>query len=102
MSADGAILGADVRTLDPGRQRATAVAWLVGRIVAVGDDADVRAVCDASTEFIDGCGITVTPGLVDAHVHPFFLEQTRGADLTRCGTMTDVQRKQLLTVKVVP
>jgi predicted amidohydrolase YtcJ len=91
MSADAAILGADVRTLCPARPHATAVAWEGGLLVAVGADAEVRAACDGTTELIDGRGLTVTPGLVDAHVHPFFLEQTRGADLTRCADMAQVQ-----------
>jgi predicted amidohydrolase YtcJ len=91
MSAEAAILSARIRTLDPGRPVATAVAWRDGRILAVGDDAEIRAACDASTELLDGRGLTVTPGLVDAHLHPFFVEQTRGADLTRCAALAEVQ-----------
>ena len=91
MTADGAILGAQIRTLDARRPRASAVAWRHGRITIVGDDAEVREACDRSTELLDGRGLTVTPGLVDAHQHPLFIEQTRGADLTRCGTLAQVQ-----------
>jgi predicted amidohydrolase YtcJ len=90
MSADAAVLGATVRTLDPARPRATAVAWRAGRIVAIGDDAEVRVLCGPGTELLDGRGLTVTPGLVDAHVHPFFVEQTRGADLTGCTTLAQL------------
>ncbi|HWK28268.1 MAG TPA: amidohydrolase [Solirubrobacter sp.] len=90
MSADTAILGARVVTLDPRRPEATAVAWRSGTIVAVGDDASVRAACDARTELIDARGAVVTPGLVDAHIHPFHVEETRGADLTRCSTLAEV------------
>jgi imidazolonepropionase-like amidohydrolase len=39
------------------------------RIVAVGDDADVALASDASIERIDVTGLTVMPGLIDAHVH---------------------------------
>ena len=40
--ADLAVLGAAVRTLDPGRPRAEAVAVRDGMVLAVGDDAEVR------------------------------------------------------------
>jgi predicted amidohydrolase YtcJ len=89
-AADLAILGARVRTLDPERPHAEAVAWRDGTIVAVGSDAEVRAACDARTELVDGAGTVLCPGLVDAHIHPFFVEQTRGADLTRCATLAEV------------
>lgn len=80
--ADRAIVGARVRTLDPERPWASAVAMRDGLIVAVGDDAAVRAVCDAATELVDGSGMVVTPGLVDAHQHPFAgTEATLGVDL---------------------
>ena len=80
--ADLAILGAAVRTLDPEQPHATAVAVRDGTIVAVGDDAAVREQTGATTELIDGAGMTLTPGLVDSHIHPFHgTDGTRGADL---------------------
>jgi predicted amidohydrolase YtcJ len=91
-SADLAILGASIRTLDPQRPRATALAVRAGQIVAVGSDAEVREHCDARTEILEGGnGLAIVPGLVDAHIHPFHAEQTRGADLTRCTTLAEVQ-----------
>ncbi|HKG26044.1 MAG TPA: amidohydrolase [Thermomicrobiales bacterium] len=87
-AADLAILGARVRTLDPDRPRATAIAMRDGAIVAVGDDADVRAACDARTELIDGSALAIVPGLTDSHFHPFWgAEATQGADLTRVRTI---------------
>jgi predicted amidohydrolase YtcJ len=91
MSAGLAVVGAHVRTLDPRRRSASAVACRDGVIVAVGDDAEVREACGPGTEIVDARGATVTPGLVDAHIHPLFVEQTRGADLTRCATLAEVQ-----------
>jgi predicted amidohydrolase YtcJ len=90
VSADAAILGARVVTLDADRPAASAVAWRDGVIVAVGDDAAVREACDARTQLIDARGAVVTPGLVDAHIHPFHIEETRGADLTGCATLAEV------------
>ena len=43
LSADGAILGARIRTLDPSRPAATAVAWRDGVMTAVGSDDEVRS-----------------------------------------------------------
>lgn len=81
-----AIVGADVLTLDPARPRASAVAVAAdGTIAAVGDDAEIRARCGARTELVDGAGLTVTPGLVDGHVHPVW-----GAKLARGVELRDV------------
>lgn len=89
-AADVAILSAAVRTLDPDRPEATAVAFLDGTVVVVGSDAEVREVCDSSTEFIDGSDMSVVPGIVDGHIHPFWPDHVVGADLTRCGTLAEL------------
>ncbi|MER3437969.1 MAG: amidohydrolase [Chloroflexota bacterium] len=87
-----AILGARIRTLDPHRPFASAVAMRDGVIVEVGDDATVRAACDATTEIIDGRGLAIVPGLTDSHFHPFWgAEATRGADLTRVRTPDELR-----------
>jgi predicted amidohydrolase YtcJ len=81
-----AIVGADVLTLDPERPRASAVALAAdGTVAAVGDDAEVRALCGPRTELVDGAGLTVLPGLVDSHVHPVW-----GASLARGVELRDV------------
>ena len=49
-SAQLAILGASIRTMDPARLFASAVAIRDGVIVAVGDDATVRAACDGARQ----------------------------------------------------
>lgn len=90
-SAELAVVGARVRTLDPAQPWATSVACADGRIVAVGSDSDVRAHIGRRTEVIDGRGTVLTPGLVDAHIHPFLIEETRGLDLTRCATLADLE-----------
>jgi predicted amidohydrolase YtcJ len=91
-SADMAVLGARIRTLDPARPWATAVAWRRGMIVAVGDDATVRAACDARTELIDGRGLALVPGLVDSHQHPLMgADETVGADLAGLSTVDEVR-----------
>ncbi|HEX5500207.1 MAG TPA: hypothetical protein VFX03_13305, partial [Thermomicrobiales bacterium] len=75
-----AIVGARIRTLDPARPFASAVAIRDGVIVAVGDDAAVRAECDGSTEIVDGSRLAIVPGLTDSHIHPIWgVMSTRGA-----------------------
>ena len=61
MAADLAIVGARVRTLDPAQPSATAVAVQGGTIVAVGDDAEIRAHCDAHTEMLHARGQALIP-----------------------------------------
>ncbi|WP_445148699.1 amidohydrolase [Baekduia sp. Peel2402] len=93
-NADGAILGASIRTMDPEAPVASAVAWKDGVVVAVGSDADVRSVVGPSTEVLDGAGLHVTPGLVDAHIHPFHgTINTRGVDLRDALTLEEVNAR---------
>jgi predicted amidohydrolase YtcJ len=89
--ADRAIVGARIRTLDPARPLAEAVALRGGTIVAVGDEAAVRAHCDGATELIDGRGSTVVAGLVDAHMHPLWAaEFAQGAELAGSGELAEL------------
>lgn len=76
-SASIALVNGDVRTMDPGNPKASAVAIRGDKIIAIGDDARVRAVIGPTTRVIDLGGRTVTPGMVDAHCHLYGL----GVDL---------------------
>ena len=49
--------------------RAQAVALRAGRVLAVGDDAAVRALAGRHTVVVDLGGRTAIPGLIDSHVH---------------------------------
>jgi predicted amidohydrolase YtcJ len=68
-SADLLLVNAKVITVDPRDTIVEAVAITSGRIVAVGTTTDIRARAGARTQVIDLGGRTVTPGLIDAHVH---------------------------------
>ncbi|WP_327362942.1 amidohydrolase [Streptomyces sp. NBC_01296] len=82
-AADTVLTGARVRTLDPGRPEARAVAVRGGEILAVGDEADVRDWRGPATEVVDLGGATLTPGLTDAHSHPVWgIEMATGTDLS--------------------
>ncbi len=64
-----------------------------GQVVAGGSDPEAHEHCSARTEILHGHETAVVPGLVDAHIHPFHAQQTRGADLTRSTTLAEVQFK---------
>ncbi|HEY9291695.1 MAG TPA: amidohydrolase [Microlunatus sp.] len=58
-----------IYTGDRTRPVATALAVEGGRLIAVGDEADVRERVGGSAELIDLAGACVLPGLYDAHIH---------------------------------
>ncbi|OBB60109.1 amidohydrolase [Mycobacterium sp. 852013-51886_SCH5428379] len=68
-TADLVLLGT-VLTVDAAAPDARAVAVRDGRIVAVGDRADVEAWIGDSTEVVDVGDGCVMPGFVEAHGHP--------------------------------
>src|SRR5512132_2864342 len=60
---------ARVRTLDPARPLARAVAVRGGRSLAVGELAEVRREAGEDAQLVDLGSATIVPGLVDAHAH---------------------------------
>ncbi|KUN28584.1 amidohydrolase [Streptomyces antibioticus] len=77
------LTGAKIRTLDPARPHATAVAVRDGVIAAVGDEGDVRAWRGPGTEVVALEGAHLVPGLVDAHSHPVWgLDMATGVELS--------------------
>jgi predicted amidohydrolase YtcJ len=91
-AADGAIVGASIRTLDAARPHATALAWRDGVLIAVGDD--VSEHIGPRTRVIDGTGLHVVPGLTDSHIHPFWgTRRTRGVDLRSAETLDEVRAR---------
>lgn len=57
-------------TVDPERPRAQAVAIWGDRIMAVGSNAEIRALAGPGTRMVDLGQKTVVPGFIDAHSHP--------------------------------
>ncbi len=70
LSPDLVVLNANVITVDETRPRAEALAVLDGKFVAVGMEAEIEALVGEGTRVIDAAGRTVTPGFIDAHMHP--------------------------------
>jgi predicted amidohydrolase YtcJ len=68
-----------IHTMDEKTPRISALAidLTSGRILATGDDADMRALSGPLTETIDLHGRTVLPGFIDAHAHLVHYAQSR-------------------------
>jgi predicted amidohydrolase YtcJ len=67
--ADVIVRNGKVFTGDPSRPQASAVAILDGKVVTVGDDADVAGHVGPATKVVDALGQRVIPGLNDSHLH---------------------------------
>ena len=86
--ADLVLYNGRVITVDQGFSIAQAVAVAGDRIVAVGDDATVRAHAGAGTRTIDLHGRAVIPGLMDNHLHS--AGGGPGVDLSRTRSLDEV------------
>lgn len=67
--ADLVVLNANVVTCDDQLRNVEAVAIRNGHFVAVGSNADVRRRMGTKTTVVDAAGQTITPGLIDSHLH---------------------------------
>jgi len=67
--ADTVLTGGTVVTMDAADTTAQALALKDGLVHAVGSDAAVLALAGPATQRIDLRGRTVTPGLIDSHLH---------------------------------
>ena len=65
---DLALINATILTLEPNRPEVSAALVRRGRIVALGEDREVRAQAGAARVF-DAGGRVVVPGFIDAHTH---------------------------------
>ncbi|MFC9974057.1 amidohydrolase [Spirillospora sp. NPDC127200] len=89
--ADLVLTGGTVRTHDPARPRAEAVAVSGGRIVAVGGAEEVGERIGPRTEVRPLAGRAVIPAFQDAHVHPL----TGGLEMLSCD-LTGLDRRGCL------
>ncbi len=69
MSADLAIINANVKTMNPAQPTAQAVAVKNGKILKVGSNRQILEVMAQKTRVVDVDGKTVLPGLIDTHIH---------------------------------
>lgn len=87
MSAISFVSGV-VRTMDPDRPTAEAVAVIDGRVAAVGSTTEVLAATPDGAEIVELDGAAVLPGFIDSHSHPLWgARLSAGVDL---GGLTDL------------
>ena len=101
--ADLIITNASVRTMDPQRPRAEALAIAGNRILAVGDSRQIAALAGANTRVIDARGRLVLPGFNDAHLH--FLSggfQLSNVDLRDAATQDEFAARIRRHVATLP
>jgi len=85
------LLHGKIFTADDAKPWAQAVASRGELFVAVGGDAEIRAIAGPSTRVIDLAGRTVVPGINDAHLHQPF-----GADIKPIALPRDATAEQVL------
>ena len=64
------LYNANIITVDPKKPRAQALAILGDKIVAVGNNKQIKRMANGMTRKINLGGKTITPGFIDAHSHP--------------------------------
>jgi predicted amidohydrolase YtcJ len=86
------LLNGAFHTLEAQRPRATAVAVdrTSGRILAVGDETEIRLLAGPLTDTIDLRGRTVLPGFIDSHTHLLALAHDR-AEVNLSGTRSEAE-----------
>ena len=90
-------------TQDPDFPQATAVAIGEGRFLAVGDDAEVRALARPHTRLIDLGGRLALPGLTDAHFHFYdWALGLRRLSLADTTSLSDLRQRLAQRVSETP
>ena len=86
LTADLALIDANVRTMNPRQPIAQAVAIKKNRIIKVGTNREIKKLIGKDTKVISLNGKTVVPGLIDTHIHV--------ADFGRCLMWLDLSGAQ--------
>jgi predicted amidohydrolase YtcJ len=99
------LLNGDIHTMDPDHPRATALAVDrgSGRILAVGDDSDIRALAGPLSDTLDLRGRTALPGFIDAHTHLMMYAEARmQVDLRHVGSEDEAVARVKARVERTP
>lgn len=104
-SADLILKNAKVITLSPERPTGEMVAISGGKILAVGNNDDIRYFYGESTKTIDCAGKTVIPGFNDAHCHIFSMATSLSSiDISPWSvkSIDDIKKLIYNRVKILP
>jgi predicted amidohydrolase YtcJ len=90
--ADRVFVNGSIWTGDEARPRAAALAISGDTLLAVGSDADVRALASADTAVVDLHGRFIVPGFQDSHLH-FPGASVNHVDLAGAETLRELQQR---------
>ena len=68
-SADLILYNADIYTVDENNQSASAIAIKDEKIIALGNDEEIKKLANEKTEQLDAKGAFVMPGFIEGHAH---------------------------------
>lgn len=92
MTPELILLADTIHTMDGTASTVQAVAIRDGLVTAVGSREDAAGWPSPATQVIDLGTATLTPGLVDCHIHPVFgLDMTSGVDLSGASNLDGVR-----------
>jgi predicted amidohydrolase YtcJ len=98
-----ALLDGHVVTVDSAKPEAQAIAISGEKILAVGTDAEIRALVGPSTRVIDLHGRLAIPGLIEGHGHLMGLgESKRELDLTTARTWDEIVARVAAAARTAP
>jgi predicted amidohydrolase YtcJ len=69
MTPDLILINGNIRTMDPLKPEAAALASRAGKIMALGSTSEIKALAGKATRIIDAGGHLVLPGFQDTHIH---------------------------------
>ncbi len=102
-SADLALIGGKVLTMNPSQPCAEAIAVKGDRIVKVGTNEEISQLTRKNTEVIRLKGKTVVPGFIDTHIHvAYFGRLLTWIDLEDVGTIKEMQNRLSRRVQEMP
>lgn len=102
-TADLIVTNARIYTVDDGHPFVSALAVRDGKVQFVGSVREAMLLRGPSTRVLDATGLTIIPGMVDAHAHLFGLgEFLRSIDLTDTRSFDEIVSRVAARAKEAP
>jgi predicted amidohydrolase YtcJ len=95
-TAETILVNGKILTVDRNNSTVQALAIRDGRILATGSNEEVRKRADQNTKVIELGGRTVTPGLIDSHIHALRAGLTYSVELSWIGVPSLAQGLNLI------